>query len=152
RQQPANDDEPSPQKEEHVEFARDAAGQRWFRKSNEFTSGIRTQQRDMYVEQNGKNATWVSQHNWNGLNPPMVGISQPQPESQHGYDAQPLFGLFPYSKPLSTMLKDQDVHAETVEADTLLQWTISRDKFNLKYEVRLSQRHDFLPVYFKYTL
>ncbi|HEV3021928.1 MAG TPA: carboxypeptidase-like regulatory domain-containing protein, partial [Pirellulales bacterium] len=151
-QQAAAEDDPATVKEEQVEFARDEMAHGWFRKSNAFTNGVRTRQDDLYVEQDGKRAVTVSRHNWNGLNPPMVGIYQPQSEAHHGHDAQPLFGFFPHDKPLSSLLTGKEVHVEIVEGDTLLQWTNTVGDSKLQYEVLLSQEHDSLPVRYKYSV
>ena len=143
--------ESPPAEERRVEFARDGRG-RWLRKENEFKGGVRTRQYEFYVEQDGKRAISVSQHNWNGLNPPQVHIDQPRPESRHAYDATPLFGLFPQDKPLSSMLQDQEVNVEVVDGDARLQWARQVANFALRYEVRLSTEHDFAPVEVKYSL
>ncbi|HEV7226574.1 MAG TPA: M56 family metallopeptidase [Pirellulales bacterium] len=149
--QPANPDDPPSEKQERIEFARDGAG-RSFRKATETTNGARTRQYDFYTEQDGKRAVNSMQHNWNGLNPPSVGISAPEPYSRHDYDAAPIFGLFPNSKPLSSMLKDQEVNVEIVEGDALLSWTETSGDFKLRYEVRLSTEHEFMPVRYKYSV
>jgi beta-lactamase regulating signal transducer with metallopeptidase domain len=139
-------------KEKRIEFARDGASGRWFQKENEFKGGVRTQQYEFYVEQHGKRAISVSQHNWNGLNPPQVHIDQPRPESRREYDATPLYGLFPQNVPLSSMLKEQEVRVEIVAGDVRLEWTRQVDNFALRYDVRLSTEHDFTPVEVNYAL
>ncbi|HXT58391.1 MAG TPA: M56 family metallopeptidase [Pirellulales bacterium] len=150
--QPANpDDERASEKQERIEFARDGAG-RSFRKAAELTGAVRTRQYDFYTEQNGKRAIGSMQHNWNGLNPPSVSIFAPESYSRHDYDAAPIFGLFPNSKPLSSMLKDQEVNVEIVEGDALLSWAKISGDFKLRYEVRLSTEHEFMPVRYKYSV
>jgi beta-lactamase regulating signal transducer with metallopeptidase domain len=151
-QQATAQDDPATVKEEHVEFVRDEMAHGWFRKSTMFTHGVRTAQNDLFVEQDGKRAVTASQHNWNGLNPPMVGIYQPPSEGHHGYDAQPLFGFFPHDKPLSSLLTGKEAHVEVVEGDTFLQWTTNVGNSQLRYEVLLSREHDSLPVHYKYIL
>ncbi|HEV3022374.1 MAG TPA: M56 family metallopeptidase, partial [Pirellulales bacterium] len=151
-QQPTADAEPAVPTEERVEFGRDDAGGRWFRKANQYVDGVRKEQRDVYVEQNGKRAISVSQHNWNGLNPPMVSIAQPRPESEHAFDAEPLFGLFPHGNPLSSMLEKKRVQVRTVEGDAVLQWANAVADHVLHYHVRLSRAHEWLPVYYLYKL
>ena len=143
--------ETPPAQEQRIEFARDGLG-RWFRKEGWFAAGVRTQQYDSYGEREQKRSIFVSQHNWNGLNPPQVQIRELRPESQREYDAAPLAGYCPLNKPLSAWLKEHEVQVEVVEGDAVLRWKRPFGQGTLLYEVQLSTEHDFAPVRFKQGL
>lgn len=142
------DDEgnPLPDSEDRVEFARDAQAGRWFRKATTLTGGVRTQQVDRYTDQSGKRAIESRQTNWNGMNPPHVAINQPRND---GYDAEPLFGLFFNSTPISAHLKGRRVSVAVVDGDALLRWATTAGPFTYEYQARLSHEHGLLPIEFQ---
>lgn len=147
-----DDDDVAAESEERVEFARDAQAGRWFRRATTLTGGVRTQQDERYTDHKNKRIISSLQTNWNGLNPPHVAIDEPRPEPPDGYDAEPLFGLFPNSKPLSEQLKGLRVSVELVEGDAILRWTTTAGPFTTKYEARLSHEHGLLPIELQYTV
>lgn len=147
-----DDDDGAAESEERVEFARDAQAGRWFRKATTLTGGVRARQDERYTDHKNKRTVSSLQTNWNGLNPPHVAIDEPRPEAPDSYDAEPLFGLFPNSKPLSEQLKGLRVSVELVEGDAILRWTTTAGPFTTKYEARLSHEHGLLPIELQYTV
>ncbi|HJT34712.1 MAG TPA: M56 family metallopeptidase, partial [Pirellulales bacterium] len=147
-----DDNNAAAETEERVEFARDAKAGRWFRKATTLTNEVRTAQEERYTEQNGKRALSSSQTNWNGLNPPSVVIYEPSPGSRGGYDAEPLFALFPNNKPISSQLKGQRVSVEVIDGDAVLRWATTVGPLSTKYKLRLSREHGLLPIEFEYRI